>query len=148
VVGRRVAVPFLERVDQPLARYHVGQHDRVAHVDADVVAGALEAEPVALFQGVPDVAGRLVAADVRLLRGGPGGARMFVIVAVPLVNLHNRFGDRVVVAPVGAHGGAAGVRGADAAEVLQVDVEDLRVGGAFLGGALQVASGQRPDAAL
>ena len=53
---------------------------------------------------------------------------MLVVVAVALVDLDDRLDLRVVVAPVGAHVGAAGVRGADAAEVLQVVVEHLRVG--------------------
>ena len=53
---------------------------------------------------------------------------MLVRVAVALVDLDDRLDLRVVVAPVGPHAaGRRGVRGADAAQLLQVVVEHLGV---------------------
>ena len=43
IVGRSVAVPLLESVDNSLSRNIIGQEHRVAHVRADMIAGALEA---------------------------------------------------------------------------------------------------------
>ena len=65
-----------------------------------------------------------------------------VVVAVALVDLHDRLDQRIVVAPVGAHARGAGVAGADAAEMLQVGIEHLGVGRAGLLVALHVAAGQ------
>src|SRR5436309_2055196 len=97
----------------------LGDRYAVRDVRRDVVAGRLEAEAVALLQRVDDEAGRLPAADAGgelvalwvMARSGRVG--IFVIVAVALVNLHQRLDFHVVVAPVGAHAGSAGVAGAD-----------------------------------
>ena len=103
VVGRGVAVPLLERVDDGLPRVVLGQHDGVAQVGADVVAGGLEPEAVALLECVPDESLGLVAADLRFLGGRTRSAEVFVVVAVALVDLDDGLDLRVVVAPVGAH---------------------------------------------
>ena len=140
VIGRGVAVALLESVDERLARGVLGVHDGVAPVGAHVVAARLESEFVALLERVPDETLRLPPADVRLFRGRPRRAEVFIIMAVPLVNLDDRLDVGVVVAPVGSHVGGGGVRGTDAAEVLEVVVKHFRVGRPCLVCAVHIAA--------
>ena len=56
VVGGRKAAAGAEGLDDRLAAGLLDQHDGIAGVRADVVAGALEAQPITLGQGVPDEA--------------------------------------------------------------------------------------------
>ena len=79
-------------------------------------------------QRVPDHAVRLEPAD-RLV--GPAGharsAQVLVGAADALVDLDDRLDLRVVVAPVGPLVGRRGVRGTDAAQLVQVVVEHLGI---------------------
>ena len=52
IVGGRVGVPFPHGVHQALAAELLGQDAGVAHMRRDVIARRLEAEPVALVEGV------------------------------------------------------------------------------------------------
>src|SRR5207248_1487785 len=97
VVGRAVAVPLLEGVEDRRAVVAFGQRDAVGDVRGPVVARRLEAEAVALVaQGAVDEAQRPPAGDVgRLLAGlrvvaGPRGALLLVGHAVALVDLDDR----------------------------------------------------------
>jgi len=65
---------------------------------------------------------------------------MFVVVAMTLVDLHNRLHLGIVVAPVRAHIGCARVRSANASEKLQVGVELLGVRRASLRRTLEDAA--------
>ena len=56
VVGRRKAAAGAKGLDDRLAARLLDQHDGIAGVRADVVAGTFEAQPIALGQGVPDEA--------------------------------------------------------------------------------------------
>src|SRR6266849_402094 len=109
-------MPLLKGIDHSLPRDVGGKEHGVAHVGADVVAGALEAKPVSFFQGIPDESGRLVAADLSILGGRARGAEMLVIVTVALIDFHDRLDFRAVIAPVRSHIGGAGMRRTDAAE--------------------------------
>src|SRR5207237_3739629 len=93
----------------------------------------------------------------RLLAGlwvvaGTGRALALIGHAVALVNFDDGLDLGVVVAPVGPHGGGAGVAGADAAQFLQIAVEHLGVVGVDAGHLpVTVRLGQprqRADAAL
>src|SRR5206468_3366189 len=80
---------------------------------------------------------------------GAGSAGLLVILAVALIDLDDGLGYGIVVAPVGAHAGAAGVAGHDAVILLQIFVEHLGVGGVagvVIGGFGKAR--QRADAAL
>src|SRR5262245_14526962 len=94
--------------------------------------------------------GLLIAADGGIGSAGTRCSQVFVVVAVALVDFDDRFDFRIVVPPIRAHPrGRARVRSAHAAEVLQVGVEQLGIGGARVdGAALHVAARQRPNAAL
>src|SRR5262249_6450825 len=112
----------------------LGQHHAIADVRGPVIARGFEAELVTFFsEREIDEALGIPAGDVGGLFAGLGvvaGARgllHFVAHAVALVDFDQRFDLRIVVAPVGAHAGGAGVAGTDAVEFLQVAVEHLGV---------------------
>src|SRR5262249_49005585 len=135
VIGRPVAVPLLQGRQDGSPVIALGQDDAVGNVRGPVVAGRLEAEAVALLEGMVDEPLGIPAGDVNRLFArlglvaGPGGALVLVGHAVALVDFHDRLDVRVVVAPVGAHAGGAGVTGADAVQLLQVAVQHLRIVG-------------------
>src|SRR5205823_5598549 len=109
------------RVEDAVAVVLLGEGDEERDVRGPVVARRLKAEPVALAERVVDEALRVPAGDVgRLLVGlrvvaGPRRPLVLVGHAVALVNLDDRLDGGIVVAPVSAHAGGAGVRGANAA---------------------------------
>ena len=109
-----VAVTFLERVEDRLSGRLLGQGDGEANMCRDVVARRLEAEAILHRQGVPDHPERLPATGgVLLVMRGPGGAEVFVRVAIALIDLDDRLDIAAILAPVGPHARPGGVSGAD-----------------------------------
>src|SRR5262249_59143967 len=102
------------------------QDNEIRDVRGPVVAGGLEAELVALVEGAIDEAIGIPASDVdRLLArldvvAGAGSTLVLVGHAVALVDLDDRLDLGIIVAPVGAHAGGAGVDGADPTQLLQI----------------------------
>ncbi len=82
----------------------------------------------------------------------PGGAEVLVRIANTLIDLDERLGLRVVLPPVGAHAGAAGVRGADAAQFVEVLVEHrgVEVAAVHVGHHVAIVheTGEGPDAPI
>src|SRR5437762_930907 len=122
VIGGGIGMTLLEGINNGLSRILFDKREPITHVRADMIARALEPKPIALVEGIPDEALGLVATDLRVRRGRAGRSEMLVIVPMPLVNLDDRLDDWIVIAPVGAHTGGTGVRGADPAEVAKVRV--------------------------
>jgi hypothetical protein len=85
-----------------------------------MVAAALKAQLVTLPERLPHETRRLPTADgLFRLRGAAGRAQILVVLPMSLINLHDRFHDRVVIAPICAHVGRRSVRGTNAAESFQ-----------------------------
>src|SRR5437879_3573329 len=145
VIGGGVGMTLLEGINNGLSRILFDKREPIAHVRAHVIAGALEPKTITLVEGVPDEALGLVTTNLRVGRGLARPAEMLVIVPMPLINLDDRLDDRIVIAPVRAHAGGTGVRGADPAEVAEARVEQLGIGSTFLGRPVQIASGQGPN---
>src|SRR5262245_41208077 len=129
VVGGSVAMAFLDRVQNRFAIVFLRQDDEIRDVRGPVVAGGLEAELVALVEGAIDEAIGIPAGDIDRLLARlclvAGARRPLLLVghAVALVDLDDRLDVGIIVAPVGAHAGGAGVYGAEPAHLLEVAIQ-------------------------
>ena len=102
----------------------------VGDMGRQVVRTGDDAEAVALLPGIGHEALVVWPRELRLrLRRAVGQrrARGFVAVTIALVDLDQGFDFGIVVAPVGAHRGGAGVGDGDAAGAPHLFVEHLRV---------------------
>src|SRR5208282_4121818 len=129
VIGGGVNMALLQSIQNRFAGHILNIEIRVAEVGRDVIGACLEPQSVTFVQGQIDEAFRPPSPDGVQLPGRAGRIGHFVILAIALINLHRRLGMGIVVPPIRAHPGGAGVRCRDAIELLQVRVEHLRVNG-------------------
>ena len=133
-VGGSVTSAFLDGIENTLSAMFLGKYHEVGNVRRPVVARSLESKPVSLVvKGKIDetfgIPASYVGGQVGTLGVVASSRSVFDFIrhAIALVNLNDVLDFWIIVAPVGAHAGGAGVHGTYAVKLPQVTVEHLGI---------------------
>src|ERR1700677_31699 len=124
VVGSRVDVTLAECIKHRLAcDISLDKGICITAMGRDVIGTRFKAEPVPLIQGDVDEAFGTPVSDRILFAAGARRIRSLVILAKALEDFDHGLRVRIVVPPIGSHGGSGAVRSGYTVELLEVCVQ-------------------------